>query len=125
MIGTVHRKDNECVLLFNTKDAVLYMDEDLFKETELEEQLSDCKVSKEKKRKVKKVTAYPAYWADSFGESYYMSRVQFENLEPEGEAWQADSRGIPFIQADRNVTTPTAAAANIKQILGEIGVRDE
>ena len=125
MIGSIHRKDNECVLLFNTKDAILYIDDVRFTEQSAEKLHPEDAQYAERKRKGRKLPAYPAYWADSFGENYYSSRLHYENQEPEDEAWMTDSQGVPFIEPDRKVTTQDAAAVKIKQILGEIGVRDE
>ena len=125
IIGSIHRKDNECILLFNTKDAILYIDDVHFTEQSVEKLHPECVQSVERKRKGRKLPAYPAYWADSFGENYYSSRLHYENQEPEDEAWLTDSQGVPFIEPDRKVTTQDAAAVKIKQILGEIGVRDE
>ena len=125
IIGSIHRKDNECVLLFNTKDAILYIDDVHFTEQSVEKLHPEDAQYAERKRKGRKLPAYPAYWADSFGENYYSSRLHYENQEPEDEAWLTDSQGVPFIEPDRKVTTQDAAAVKIKQILGEIGVRDE
>ena len=125
IIGSIHRKDNECILLFNTKDAILYIDDVHFTEQSVEKLHPEDAQYAERKRKGRKLPAYPAYWADSFGENYYSSRLHYENQEPEDEAWLTDSQGVPFIEPDRKVTTQDAAAVKIKQILGEIGVRDE
>ena len=125
VLGTVHRKDNECVLLFNTKDAILYMEEWLLSEQNPDKPSSESVQPEQRKKKGRKIPAYPAYWADSFGENYYSSRMNIESQEPEGEAWQTDSQGVPYIEPDSKVTTQHAAAENIKQILGEIGVRDD
>jgi len=119
IVGTLHRKGDEAVLLFNAKDAVLFIDEDLFYGLETEED-----ADKQKKRQ-KKVSAYPSEWATSFGDSYYSSYASQNEIE-EPDSWDVNSSGTAFKPSvEGTVTTQEQAAENIKQLLSDMGVSDE
>ena len=123
MIGSVHRKGNESVLIFNTKDAVLYVEEDvLMSDTSGDPNLNADETGK---RRSKKVKAYPAAWAGSFGENYYNSCAIMAAVEPEEEHWGISDMGTAFKEAEENVTTRKEAAVNIHKILSEMGVEDD
>lgn len=118
IVGTLHRKNNETVLLFNAKDAVLYIDEDIFFGTE-----SDEPPQKSNKRQ-KKISAFPSGWSTSFGDSYYASYANSHSLEPE-TSWDVNIQGETYISsADTGVTTTEQAGENIKKILWDMGVND-
>ena len=68
MSGTVHSKDGETVLLFNTREAVL-----LYEDISTEE-ADPVDESSVRKRRRRKGSAFPSDWADSFGEDYYTSQ---------------------------------------------------
>ena len=121
MVGSIHRKAEECVLLFNTKDAVLYVDEDLLANENPEEMPADEINIGNKKSHPRKVQAYPAEWAYSFGDKYYSSCAELEATEPKEGFWNVAGRGKPYIEADSAVTTHTEAAAKIQKILNEMG----
>lgn len=125
MIGSVHRKGEEIVLIFNAKDAVLYVEEDLLFNDSSEDLSPDTNTDDSGKKKSKKIKAYPATWASTFGEKYYNSCALLEAAEPESEHWGVSEAGTPFKEAEENVTTRKEAAANIQKILTEIGVRDD
>ena len=120
MIGSVHRKGDESVLLFNANDAILYVEEELLLNDSSEE-ISD----ESGKKKPKKIKAYPASWANTFGEKYYNSCALLEATEPADDNWSVSDTGSVFKEAEDNVTTHKEAAANIQQILTEMGVSDE
>ena len=118
--GTVHRKDDETVLIFNSRDAVL-----LYEEISSGEADSSPDDNAKKKRK-RKESAFPSDWADSFGDDYYTSQKKFEDLEPEDQEWQTHKNGIAISKETRdNVTPPQKAAENIKQLLADMGVTDD
>lgn len=117
--GTVHSKDGETVLLFNSREAVL-----LYEDISAEISDQEVEVSPRKKRR-RKEKAFPSNWADSFGEEYYTSQGTIRALEPDGSDWQTHKHGIVYSkESDINVTRPQKAAENIKQILTEMGVSD-
>ena len=118
--GTVHRKDDETVLIFNSSDAVL-----LYEEISSGEADPSPDDNAKKKRK-RKESAFPSDWADSFGDDYYTSQKKFEDLEPEDQEWQTHKNGIAISKETRdNVTPPQKAAENIKQLLADMGVTDD
>ena len=127
MIGTIHKKGFDSVMIFNTKDAVLYLTEDDLDENDK----TDTSVKAEHHHNIrsrhysKKLKAFPAEWAHSFGEQYYSTCAESLLEEPIDGQWKTDETGLPYKAADANVTTPTEAATQIKQILGNIGVDDE
>ena len=118
--GTVHRKDDETVLIFNSRDAVL-----LYEEISSGEADPSPDDNAKKKRK-RKESAFPSDWADSFGDDYYTSQKKFEDLEPEDQEWQTHKNGIAISKETRdNVTPPQKVAENIKQLLADMGVTDD
>lgn len=118
--GTVHSKDGETVLLFNSREAVL-----LYEDISAEIADQEVEVSPRKKRR-RKGKAFPSDWADSFGDDYYTSQGTFRALEPDGSDWQTHKHGIVYSkESDINVTRPQKAAENIKQILTDMGVSDD
>jgi hypothetical protein len=76
------------------------------------------------KKHSKKIVAYPANWADTFGDSYYHSCAFTEATVPKNENWNVDAAGVAFKETEKNVTSKKQAAENIKKILMEIGVND-
>ena len=125
IVGSVHRKGNESVLIFNAKDAVLYVQEELLSnDFSDDESTSSSKDESSNKKRVKKIKAYPSSWASTFGEKYYNSCALFKATEPEEDYWAVSETGIPYKETE-NVTTRKEAAANIQRILTEIGLRDD
>lgn len=125
MIGSVHRKGNETVIIFNTKDAVLFVEEDLLCSDQADDQPQNAGKEVTGKRRSKKIKAYPATWASTFGDNYYSSCALMEAAEPDSDHWGISDTGTPFKEAEENVTTRKEAAANIEKILTEIGARDD
>ena len=124
LIGTVHHKGDESVLLFNTRDAILYYDEkapdDLPPSGGAE--LTESSV----KKRARKEKAYPAAWGNSFGDDYYTSQTLFEDLAPEETDWNTEKKGVPFNQSGiGSVTSKDKAAENIRQILTDLGANNE
>ena len=118
--GSVHRKDEETVLIFNSRDAVLLYEDIPSGEAD---PADDDNTRKKRRRKE---SAFPSDWADSFGDDYYTSQKKFEDLEPEDQEWQTHKNGIAISKENRdNVTPPQKAAENIKQLLADMGVTDD
>ena len=124
MIGNLHKRDGESVLIFNAKDAVLFIDEEELENTDGEQE-QDTSEETEGKKKSRKVPAYPTRWLDSFGEDYYKSTAIYGEFEPEDQEWAVDKDGQLFKASAKNVTTQEQAAKNITKILGDMGVKDE
>ena len=120
MSGTVHSKDGETVLLFNTREAVL-----LYEDISTEE-ADPVDESSVRKRRRRKGSAFPSDWADSFGEDYYTGQGILQALAPEDSDWQTCKSGIAYSkESDSSVTRPQKAAENIKQILTDMGVAND
>ena len=124
LIATVHHKGDESILLFNTKDAILYYDEKVIDDTTPSDYEDLQEISEKKKKRREK--AYPAAWADSFGDDYYTSQTLFNVLAPEEADWNTDKKGVLVNQNEiKNVTSKDKAAENIRQILTDLGANDE
>ena len=126
LIGSVHRKDEESVLLFSAKDAVLFVEEAFLNSESTEDQKSEYgSDGNAPPKRAKKVKAYPASWARSFGEKYYSSFADQQATEPKDEAWMISASGMPFIEKDSGITSQKEAAAEIQKLLTEMGVSDD
>ena len=124
LIGTAHHKGEESILLFSSKDAVLYYDENMLSDTDPSEYIDSSKSSAKKRTRREK--AYPSAWGDTFGDDYYTSQTLYNDLAPEDAIWNTEKKGIPINQKDSgNVTTKDKAAENIRRILTDLGANDE
>ena len=124
MVGSIHRKGNEAVLIFSAKDAILYVEEDLLFNEASEDTLSEELNASTIRKKSKKVMAYPATWATSFGENYYNSYAEQIEMDTASESWNISESEVPYKETENNVTTREEAASKIKKILTEIGASD-
>ena len=95
VIGNAHTKNNETILIFDAKEAYA---------------IEDNK------------SAFPARWADSFGDDYYKSQALYDDNEPDDENWEVEKPGALYKSAEDNATSKEDAAKNITSILGELGV---
>ncbi len=111
----------ETVLLFQVKEAVLLISESENSDSLLEAEKEEEEV---KRKRGKKVKAYPKEWADSFGEKYYISEAK-EKTEEERISEGFDGEKISYMADKDAVTTPQEAADKIKTILRKIGADDE
>ena len=114
--GTMYRSEEDTVIIYDVKDAVLLIPEEI---------LSDEPVTADidtdlPKKKTKRITAYPANWAGTFGESYYRSKAQITN-DPSSQEWVIGSTGTVYRTDNAVVTTQKEAADQIKNILTKIG----
>ena len=126
LIGSVHRKDEESVLLFSAKDAVMFVEEALLNPESAEDQTPERGAEENTPpKRAKKVKAYPASWARSFGEKYYSSFADQQAAEPKDEAWLISASGMPFIEKDSGITSQKEAAVEIQKLLTEMGVSDD
>ena len=114
--GTMYRSDEDTVIIYDVKDAVLLIPEEILAD---EQAIADSDPDLPKK-KTKRVAAYPANWAGTFGESYYRSKAQITN-DPASHEWVIESTGTVYRTDDAVVTTQKEAADHIKTILTKIG----
>ncbi len=120
--GTLHRAGDEVVIIYDAHNAVLLITQD-----DLEPAPGpEIPGSDEKKirKRGKRIKAYPAKWADSFGESYYKSKVLSDSTA-QAQGWIAETSGSIYRLDADGVTTQKEAAEQIKTILSQIGGNDE
>lgn len=116
--GIVHKCGDEYALVFRAEDAVLSLDKYDFENIENVEVMPE---SEKQYARRKRIMAFPKEWADSFGEDYYESyaREQTDTEDSIGDGHSA------FAVDDTTVTTQKQAADEIKNILQDIGVKED
>ena len=119
--GIAQNSLEETVLLFHVNEAVLLINEFENNDSLMEEEKEE---EEGKRKRGKKIKAYPKEWAESFGEKYYISEAK-EKTEEERISEGLDGEKIPYMADKDSVTTPQEAADQIKTILRKIGVEDD
>ncbi|MBP5383418.1 MAG: recombinase family protein [Lachnospiraceae bacterium] len=114
--GTMYRSDDDTVIIYDVRDAVLLIPEEVLADEPLTADIDPDLP----KKKTKRLTAYPANWAGTFGESYYKSKAQITN-DPASHEWVIESAGTVYRTDNTVVTTQKEAADHIKTILTKIG----
>ncbi len=122
MTGNVHQSGEENILIFNADDAILLIEQDAFETDSNEDENIQAETAHKRKRR--RVKAYPKEWAASFGERYYDTQIK-DKMEIIPEDEKCCPEQVAIVMGEENVTSPLKAAAEIKNILGEIGVSDE
>lgn len=117
--GTTYRSGNDTVIIYDTNDAILLLPQEILEQSE-ENRMSSNETSS--KKRTKRVKAYPAKWADSFGENYY-NKISSENYST--KEWIIESSDSIYRTDTEAVTTQNEAAEHIKQILNQIGDPNE
>ncbi len=118
--GTLFRSGNDTVIIYDSRDAILLIPQEALDNTE-----TDLNSSEDTpKKRARRIKAYPAKWADSFGEGYYTSLARNSNESGEDE-WIIESSGSVYRADTAEVTSQEEAAKHIKTILEQIGVKDE
>lgn len=111
-IGYRKHKNDEVFLLFDLSNTeILIPSQTLDNE-------SDSELSPLTTGNKKSILAYPAEWAEGFGEEYY-STIKKDLLEIK-EEWHTHNPGTPFETNDLNVSTPEEIRSNIDEIMQEI-----
>ena len=119
--GTLFRSGDDAVIVYDTRDAILLIPEETLDCNETRSNTSD---SPQQKKRSKRIKAYPARWANSFGEEYYSSLTKPSSNQDENE-WIIESSGSVYRADTSEVTSQEKAAINIKEILKQIGVNNE
>ena len=114
--GTMYRSDDDTVIIYDVRDAILLIPEEVLGDEPLTTDIDPDLP----KKKTKRLTAYPANWAGTFGESYYKSKAQITN-DPASHEWVIESAGTVYRTDNTVVTTQKEAADHIKTILTKIG----
>jgi len=105
--GYKKQKDTETFLLFdlNNTEIIIPSSQDI------NEELSPLTAGKNS------IIAYPAEWAEGFGEEYYTAMNQNINVDE----WHTEETGTPFETSNLNVSTPEQIRQNLDEILHELG----
>lgn len=119
--GSVHKNDNETIIIFDISDAILLVsEEDMNVSSEESADIAEEAVTQKKRKKVK---AYPSKWMNSFGEQYYESLLLSEHADAIIEKSFLGETGAVYSNDPEkdSVTTPQQAAAQINNIIKDIG----
>ena len=114
ILGKYHGTGEEGYLLFEMCEAVLLVFQN--EEEYLDEQ--NCK------KRVRRIKAYPAQWANSFGDNYYKSKA-IEDFDRKYDEIAYPSEDVIYSVGEDGVTTQQEAANQINNILKDIGVSDD
>ncbi len=114
ILGKVFGTGDDSYLLFEMSEAVLLVCQE--EEEYLDEE--NCK------KRIRRIKAYPARWANSFGENYYES-LALTKLEEKYEEELLSSEDVVYSVGSEGVTTPREAADQINGILRDMGVNDD
>ncbi len=116
VLGKIHGEGENRYLVFELSEAVLLLFQD--GDEYLDE--NNCK------KKLKRIRAYPAKWAGSFGDKYYESKA-VENFESKYDDVSFITENEDFIYSigEEGVTTQQEAAERISDILKDIGAEDD
>lgn len=111
IIGMHRQKENEAILLFDLHDVEVLMPPEAFSQ-------NDDMTPLTSKGRNKKVLAYPATWASSFGKNYYI-HAQAKEMETESD-WNAHLEGVPYKESDLQLTAVEDIEKNIHEILTDM-----
>lgn len=111
IIGMHRQKDNESILLFDLNDVEVLMPPEAFSQAESINPITS-------NGRNKKVLAYPATWASSFGKNYYV-HAQAKEME-EASDWNAHLEGVPYKESDLQPTAVEEIEKNIHEILTDM-----
>lgn len=114
-IGYRKQKDDEIFLLFDLNTTeILIPNKNEYKNNESD--ISPLTTSNKKS-----ILAYPAKWAEGFGEDYYQS-IKQNTLSSDGE-WNSQATGTPYETTELNVSTPEEVRKQLDEILDEINLK--
>jgi len=111
IIGMHRQKDNESILLFDLNDVEVLMPPEAFSQAESINPITS-------NGRNKKILAYPATWASSFGKNYYV-HAQAKEME-EASDWNAHVEGVPYKESDLQPTAVEEIEKNIHEILTDM-----
>lgn len=119
MLGILHEKDDEKVLLFDLKDTEIVMPSSFVtpvKETSMKPFTSGTG---------HKVLAYPADWSEGFGKKYY-SRAKEKEIEEDALSdWNVTTEGMPYKEPELKVTDRNTLDKEIKNIMNEMEINTD
>ena len=113
MVGTSINVNGDAVICFSAKDAILYI-----------ENIPD-EEDTGSPHKIRRTKAYPAKWADSFGDDYYTACAQFEMEQIEKNDTCIDDSKEVFLKEDEGVTPRQEVIQGMHKLIEQIGEHDE
>lgn len=114
-IGYPKQKDNELFLLFDLNNTEILIPN----KSEVPNETTD--ISPLTTSNKKSILAYPANWAEGFGDDYYQS-VKHNELSSDGE-WNSQAIGTPFETTGLNVSTPEEIRKELNELLEHINLK--
>lgn len=114
-IGYPKQKDNELFLLFDLNNTEILIPN----KSEVPNETTD--ISPLTTSNKKSILAYPANWAEGFGDDYYQS-VKHNELSSDGE-WNSQAIGTPFETTGLNVSTPEEIRKELNELLEDINLK--
>lgn len=114
-IGYRKQKENEIFLLFDLNNMEILIPN---KSIQKDEETDITPLTTHNK---KSILAYPAKWAEGFGEDYYYS-VQQETLASDGE-WNSQAPGTPYETSELNVSSYEEIRKQLNEILEDINLK--
>ena len=109
-IGYKKQKGEDSFLLFDLSNTEIMIP------TPKADSADDIALIKTKSKK--SIVAYPATWADGFGEEYY-DAMNGETITHD-DNWNSQSKGKPFETMELNISTPEQIRDNIDKIISDI-----
>jgi len=122
--GIRRQKDDEILMIFDIEEFEIFISQNEITseqdETSPNEQLiKDLKLFTNGQKK--DIVAYPAIWANTFGNNYYyQSQARELALLSEKNEWKSKEEGKPYSQPDLEVTCPDEIQLNIQEIINEM-----
>ena len=115
--GVRKTNTNERIIVFNLNDTEMFYVDKSKKNNENSTIDNDAS---------KSIRAYPLHWIAHFGDEYYRKAQIDEILElTKNNVWKTDIGGIPYKKNKLNVTSQTALATGIDNIIENMKKEDE
>ncbi|WP_312694516.1 recombinase family protein [Caproiciproducens sp.] len=120
--GVFKQKDEEAVVVFNMQETEIFIPQDALDtsmETQLDSDLLNGKVKPFTNGPKKDIMAYPATWANNFGNNFYRNAQACELMAfDRNGTWNVHEQGQPFSDSPPlSVTNAEVAGAQIKQLI--------
>jgi hypothetical protein len=122
--GICRQKDDEILIIFDMSETEIFISQSKIisakDETSQNQQLTKD-LEPFTSGPNKDIVAYPATWANTFGNNYY-SQTQAKELAllSEENEWRTKEEGKPYSKQDLKVTHPDEIQLNIKNIINDM-----
>lgn len=109
-LGVLRGEGAETVLFFDLKEAVAQIPRSALHPDE----------TSEKKKRERKINAYPQEWQEGFGDGFY-SRTHGDEYNPDNnETWEVRTAGQPYKEPELSVTEPEVIETEINAIIRDM-----